>query len=249
MEKVSTKTAVPYMNKENCNSIPIFHPSIFEQTKIANFLTAIDDRITQLTQKVDGLEQYKKAVMQQIFSQKLRFKDEKGRALGAWDSVLLGELCKITTGKSNREDSSLIGEYTFFDRSQDIRTSDIFLFDCEAVIVAGEGQDFIPKHFIGKFDLHQRTYAIIGFNGNYGRYIFYYITYFRKYFLSQAVGSTVKSLRLPMFEKMPIKLPCRAEQEKIAGFLGAVDEKLAQAKAKLDAVKQYKQGLLQQMFV
>ena len=226
-------------------NFPCFH----EQTKIADFLTAIDDRISQLSQKCDGLAEYKKGVMQKIFSQELRFKDEKGRAFPAWDEKRLGDICKITTGKSNREDSSLIGEYTFFDRSQDIRTSDIFLFDCEAVIVAGEGQDFIPKHFIGKFDLHQRTYAIIGFDENNGKYIFYNITYFRSYFLSQAVGSTVKSLRLPMFEKMPIKLPCVAEQEKIAGFLSAVDEKISQAQAQLAALKQYKQGLLQQMFV
>ncbi|WP_394808860.1 restriction endonuclease subunit S [Nitrosomonas sp.] len=250
MEKVATKTAVPYMNKDNCNSIPVIMPSLPEQTKIANFLTAIDEKITQLTQKNDLLAQYKKGVMQQIFSQNLRFKDEDGREFPEWEERLLCEISNITTGQSNRIDSTLTGEYTFFDRSQDIRTSDIYLFDCEAIIVAGEGQEFLPKYFIGKFDLHQRTYTIMNFKDeSYGKYLFYYIHHYRSYFLSQAVGSTVKSLRLPMFQKMPIKLPCLVEQTRIANFLTAIDDKITHTKTQLDAVKLYKKGLLQQMFV
>ena len=179
----------------------------------------------------------------------LRFKDD-GQEFPEWEEKMLGDIAVITTGTSNRIDSSIAdGAYTFFDRSQDIRTSDIYLFDCEAVIVAGEGQEFVPKHFIGKFDLHQRTYAIIKFRFTSGKYLFYYIHNFRHYFLSQAVGSTVKSLRLPMFQQMPISTPSLPEQTKIANFLTAIDEKITNNQTQLDAVKQYKQGLLQQMFV
>ena len=224
-------------------------PSLPEQTKIANFLTAVDEKITQLTQKHDLLIQYKKGVMQQIFSQELRFKDD-GQDFPEWEESLLGTVAEITTGSSNRVDSTVgDGAYTFFDRSQDIRTSDIYLFDCEAVIVAGEGQEFIPKHFVGKFDLHQRTYAITGFRGIDGKFLFYFVYQFRSYFLSQAVGSTVKSLRLLMFQKMPVEIPCLKEQTKIANFLTAIDDKITATQIQLQAVKQYKQGLLQQMFV
>ena len=223
--------------------------SLPEQQKIADFLSQIDRKIERLTQKKKGLERYKKGVMQQIFSQQLRFKDDNGQDFPEWEKKILNEFCDITTGKSNRQDSTLIGKYTFFDRSQDIRTSDIYLFDCEAIIIAGEGQEFIPKYFIGKFDLHQRTYAVIGFNGQYGKYLFYYIHHFRHYFLSQAVGSTVKSLRLPMFQKMPIQLPCLEEQTKIANFLTALDTKITLVSKQLNGTKQYKKGLLQQLFV
>jgi type I restriction enzyme S subunit len=229
---------------------PFCVPSLKEQTKIATFLTVVDQKITLLTQKADLLSQYKKGVMQQIFSQELRFKDDDGQEFPEWEEKTLGDVADITTGNSNRIDSTIgDGAYTFFDRSQDIRTSDIYLFDCEAVIVAGEGQEFIPKHFIGKFDLHQRTYAIIKFKSASGKYLFYYIHNFRYYFLSQAVGSTVKSLRLPMFQQMPIQLPSLPEQTKIANFLTAIDEKITNNQNQLNAVKQYKQGLLQQMFV
>jgi type I restriction enzyme S subunit len=161
--------------------------------------------------------------------------------------VKLGDISYITTGSSNREDSSLNGEFTFFDRSEDIRTSSRYLFDNEAVIVPGEGQDFVPKHFKGKFDLHQRTYAIMEFKEAIGKFLYYYIGYYRHYFLSQAVGSTVKSLRLPMFQKMPIKLPSINEQQKIVSVLSVADKEIETHQKQLSALKQQKKGLMQQL--
>lgn len=69
MDKVATKTAVPYMNKDNCNSIPISFPTLPEQTKIAEFFTAIDAKLQALKTKKQKLQQYKKGVMQQLFCQ------------------------------------------------------------------------------------------------------------------------------------------------------------------------------------
>lgn len=223
-------------------------PTILEQQKIAEFLSAVDNKINQLKEKKRLLEHYKKGVMQKIFSQEIRFKDENGREFPKWEEKKLGEIAKIKTGSSNREDSSLDGEYTFFDRSQDIRTSSIYLFDGEAIIVAGEGQEFIPKYFIGKFDLHQRTYSIMDFLKVNGKYLFYYIYEHRYYFFSQAVGSTVKSLRLPMFEKMKILLPSLSEQTKITNFLTAIDEKIDLLSMQIEKAELWKKGLLQKMF-
>ena len=143
----------------------------------------------------------------------------------------------------------LNGEYTFFDRSQDIRTSSRFLFDKEAVIVPGAGQEFIPKYFIGKFDLHQRTYAIFDFSGIYGKYLYYHLLNDDKYLQSQAVGSTVKSLRLPMFQSMPIKSPCLDEQTTIANFLSVIETKIQTEKNILDKYHSQKQYLLQNLFI
>ena len=236
------------IGQETLSTVSLLFPPIPEQQKIANFLTAIDKKLQALKKKKVLLEQYKKGVMQKIFSQELRFKDENGNDFTDWEVKKLGEISKISTGSSNREDSTLKGDYTFFDRSQDIRSSSIFLFDGEAIIVAGEGQEFIPKYFIGKFDLHQRTYAIMNFINTRGKFLFYQIDKFRHYFLSQAVGSTVKSLRLPMFETMPILLPCLEEQTKIANFLTAIDEKINQQQSQIEKVSYCKKGLLQQMF-
>jgi type I restriction enzyme S subunit len=230
-------------------ALKISLPTLPEQQKIASFLSAVDEKIKQLSRKKELLEQYKKGVMQQLFSGKLRFKDENGNDYPVWEEKKLGEVARITTGSSNRQDSNLDGEYTFFDRSQDIRSSNIFLFDTEAIIVPGEGQDFIPKHFIGKFDLHQRTYAVMDFGINMGKFLFYYISYHSNHLNSHAVGSTVKSLRLPMFEKMPIRLPSIPEQQKIANFLSSNDTKIESVNQQLAQTQTFKKGLLQQMFV
>ena len=229
--------------------IPLKIPTLQEQTKIATFLTAVDEKLQALKEKKSLLEQYKKGVMQQLFSQKLRFKDDNGNVFADWKEKKLGDIAKITTGSSNRVDSNLDGEFTFFDRSQDIRSSNRFLFDAEAIIVPGEGQEFIPKHFIGKFDLHQRTYAIMNFENQNGKFLYYSISFNSNHLNSHAVGSTVKSLRLPMFENMPLGLPCLAEQTKIATFLSAIDDKINQCQAQMTNMEVWKKGLLQQLFV
>jgi type I restriction enzyme S subunit len=126
MEKVATKTAVPYMNKDNCNSIPISYPSYKEQSKIADFLMAVDEKIAQLTQKCELLARYKKGVMQQIFSQELRFKDDDGSDFPDWEDKKLKDIATRVTRK-NKEDNKnvltisaqqgLINQEEFFNKS------------------------------------------------------------------------------------------------------------------------------------
>ncbi|MDB0601591.1 restriction endonuclease subunit S [Tenacibaculum maritimum] len=247
--KLAQGNAVVHLYNKQLATLILKLPSSEEQQKIATFLTDVDDKITKLTKKKTLLEQYKKGIMQKIFNQELRFKDDNGDAFPNWEEKKLGEVSKITTGSSNRQDSSLDGEYTFFDRSEDVRTSSKYLFDGEAVIVAGEGSDFIPKYYVGKFDLHQRTYAIMDFKYSISKFIYFYVDFHRRYFLNQAVGSTVKSLRLPMFQKMPICLPKKEEQTKIANFLSDIDLKIKVLNTKIENSKSFKKGLLQKMFV
>ena len=170
---------------------------------------------------------------------------------GDWIIKPLGSISKITTGNSNREDSTKEkGKYTFFDRSQDIRTSNRFLFDGEAIIVAGEGQEFKPKYFVGKFDLHQRAYAILDFDDKtVSKFLYYSIYKNRSYFLRYAVGSTVKSLRLPIFESMPTLIPSNPkEQQKIANCLSSLDDLIEVQTIKIESLKEHKKGLMQQLF-
>lgn len=236
------------LNKASLEKIYLLIPPSEEQNKIVKILATWDQAISTTEKLLENSQQQKKALMQQLLTGKKRLLDENGMLFqGEWSEVLLGNIAKITTGSSNRQDSTLSGKYAFFDRSEDIRTSDMYLFDCEAVIVPGEGQDFVPKYFVGKFDLHQRTYAIMDFLNSDGKFLFYIIYYFRAYFLSQAVGSTVKSLRLPMFQKMKLAVPCLSEQKKIAKVLTSADQEIATLQNKLDCLKQEKKALMQQL--
>jgi type I restriction enzyme S subunit len=236
------------LDTESIKEYPVNIPPLPEQRKIALILSTWYKAISTTERLIDNSKQQKKSLMQQLLTGKKRLLDDsRERFEGEWEEVKLGDISYITTGSSNREDSSLDGEYTFFDRSEDIRGSSRYLFDGAAVIVAGEGQDFVPKHFIGKFDLHQRTYAIMDFKDAHSKFIYYNIGYFRHYFLAQAVGSTVKSLRLPMFQKMPIKLPPIEEQQKIAAVLINADKEINLLEQQLADLKQEKKALMQQL--
>jgi len=83
--------------------LEIILPQLPEQTKIANFLTAIDEKIQALKQKKTLLEQYKKGIMQQIFSQELRFKNDDGSDFDDWEEKSLGEITYKTDKKIKRK--------------------------------------------------------------------------------------------------------------------------------------------------
>src|SRR5690606_28833619 len=85
---------------------------------------------------------------------------------GEWEEKVLSDVSDITNGKANAQDHIEGGEYPLFDRSEVIKASDKFLFDCEAVIIPGEGMRFVPKYYEGKFNLHQRAYALKDFSCN-----------------------------------------------------------------------------------
>jgi type I restriction enzyme S subunit len=152
--------------------------------------------------------------------------------MDGWTTVPMGELCSIRSGKSDTKDAVLDGPYAFFDRSKTIKKSSRFLFDCEALVIPGEGAEFLPRYFSGKFDLHQRAYALYDFSADVDVwFLYYYLHYSADYFPRVAVGATVKSLRRRHFEELPVLLTSRAEQRRIVAILDEAFEAIATAKA------------------
>ena len=166
-----------------------------------------------------------------------------------WPLVYLGDVAKIQTGKSNKEDAIPDGEYIFFDRSQQIQRSNRFLFDTEAVIVPGEGSEFIPRYFAGPFDLHQRVYAITDFQGVDGKFLYYAIMHKRRYFAQVAIGATVKSLRKGMFERFAFNCPTLENQHRIASILSTYDDLMENNQRRIQLLEQSAQLLYKEWFV
>jgi len=114
------------LNFQAIRSFKIYVPVLEEQTKIANFLTAVDEKIAQLTQKCDLLAQYKKGVMQKIFSQELRFKDDDGKEFPEWDVIDLEQIAfkvnlknrnlEISNVLTNSATQGIISQNDYFDR-------------------------------------------------------------------------------------------------------------------------------------
>ena len=177
---------------------------------------------------------------------KLRFPEFRGAR--EWEPKRLADTCLlITNGKANAQDHEDDGEYPLFDRSAVIKKSSEFMFDAEAVILPGEGMRFVPKYFQGKFNLHQRAYALMRHQGD-GRFVYYSLDYLQESLAKKAVKSTVLSLRLPIVQDFVIGCPKSAEQQKIADCLSSLDELIAAQARKVDALKTHKKGLMQQLF-
>ena len=165
-----------------------------------------------------------------------------------WKETKLGKVANVKNGKSNAEDATINGEYIFFDRSKNAKRSDKFLFDCEAIIIAGEGKEFIPRIYSGKFDLHQRAYAIYNFSKDiFPKFAFYYLAKHKKYFEKIAVGSTVKSLRMNHFTDFPISFPSFSEQKKIAEILSKVDKDIEKTERVIEGIERMKKGLMREL--
>ncbi len=251
-------------------NIKISIPSKPEQTKIADFLTAIDDRISQLSQKCDGLAQYKRGVMQKIFSQELRFKDEKGRAFPAWEEKRLGDLGEFLRGGAlSKSDLSLDGEfecihygelftlYVEVIRSVRSKTNIIGATKSKYGDILMPSSDVTPSG-LAKACCLLKSDVVIGGDINvirvnssvFPEFLSYLLNFEKEKIIQLVSGTTVKHIYIKDIKTIKLEIPKNlAEQEKVAGFLAAVDEKISQAQAQLDALKQYKQGLLQQMFV
>lgn len=252
-EKELTGTTIKNLSLATVRNTKFLLPNLKEQTKIAEFLSAVDDKISQLSRQLELLNQYKKGVMQKIFSQEIRFKNDNGEDFEEWENSFIGNECKITTGNKDTQNKIDDGIYPFFVRSQTVERINSYSMDCEAILTSGDGVGVGKNyHYInGKFDFHQRVYCLYDFSERLnGKYLF---IYFSQFFFDRvkrlSAKNSVDSVRMDMISKMEIKLPSTPEQEKIAEFLAAIDERIDHTTAQLTHTKQWKKGLLQQMFV
>jgi type I restriction enzyme S subunit len=159
------------------------------------------------------------------------------------------QLTTIETGSANVQDSNENGNYPFFDRSTLIKKTNSYSFDKLAIIYPGEGSEFYPRIFNGKFELHQRAYALFDFSDKVDPiFLFQQLLTKNLHFIKTAVGSTVKSLRMYSFESCEVKLVELSLQRKIGAFLSAIDRLIENQKEKVSRIKSLKKGYLQKMF-
>lgn len=245
-------------------------PTLPEQTKIANFLTAIDEKIAQLSQTAQLLTDYKKGVMQQIFSQQLRFKDDDGREFDEWEEKSLGEVCDVRDGT---HESPKYHQSGFpFITSKNLLSNGTIDFENVSLISESDFNNFNKRSKVDDGDI---LFGMIGTIGNpvlvksspnfaiknvalikekeqlKNIFLVHYLKsgLVLKQFDNVTVGNTQKFIALGQIRTLTIQIPSLPEQTKIANFLTAIDDKINHNQTQLDAMKQYKSGLLQQMFV
>lgn len=266
---MSMRSGQPGVNAEEFKEFKFNLPSLPEQTKIASFLTAVDEKITQLTQKGDLLARYKKGVMQQIFSQQLRFKGDDGQDFPDWEEKSLGDLAQIYDGTHMTPDYKKSGipfysvEHITNNNFKDTKFISHDVFERENKRVKLEKGDILmtkigdigtPKYI--DWDVEASFYVSLALIKQSNKVNSLYLTHFiRTSFFQKELHERIihvafpKKINLGEISNCMVYLPCEKEQTKIANFLTALDDKISHNQTRLNAVKQYKQGLLQQLFV
>ena len=241
IRRIAQGTKIYSINSKNFSKCYVGIPSKDEQQKIADLLRLIDERIATQNKIIDKLQSLIKGISSRIFAsiQGIEYK--------------MGDIVTITNGNSNVQDAvtqSKDGLYPFFDRSDDIKYLPTFLFDKEAIIYPGEGTEFMPRYFKGKFALHQRCYAIFDFNEIINaRFLYFFLKTRNTYFVKNAVGSTVPSLRLDTFQKLKVIIPSKEIQHSVSLCLSSMEQKCNVEKKILHKLLKQKQYLLRQMFI
>ncbi len=253
----------------------IFAPTIPEQVRIATFFTVLDKKIAELKQKKSLLEQYKKGVMQKLFSQELRFTDENGRDFPDWKSQKIKEYIDFLSGyafkgvdiSENASGIPLLRGVSITEGKLR-RSEEIDRFYCgelskigKYIIKKGDIVIGMDGSKVGKnsalvdasFDnalLVQRVARIRGTPKGYLLFIYHHInsSLFHRYVDEVKTSSGIPHISAAQINDFKINFPCYQEQVKIANFLSAIDEKLKRTENQIEQTQKYKKGLLQQMF-
>lgn len=134
--------------------------------------------------------------------------------------VRIGEITSIRTGKLDANASSLDGKYPFFTCSKEPLKISTYSYDCECVLVAGNG-DLNVKYYKGKFDAYQRTYIIEDNSSGrlYMPYLYFFMLRYIEELRKQSIGGVIKYIKLGNLTDAEIELPAIEEQRKIVQII------------------------------
>lgn len=253
-------------------------PSFPEQQKIADYLSSVDQKISLLDEKKTELSRYKKAMMHQLFSQQIRFKDENGNDFPDWEEKRLGEVGYFQTSSvdklyvENEKEVYLINYMNVYRhetinnetinsfqivtakdsqiKSSDIKKGDI-LFTPSSETPSDIGHSVVIFEDIKNavFSYHlMRFRPSIELNLMYSHY-FCNISKVLNQLTKYATGSTRFTISVKSFSAILVDIPSIPEQQKIADFLSSLDESIDKVNEQIKQMKNFKKAMLQQMFV
>ena len=247
-------------------------PKLAEQQKIAQFLSSADNKIQQFKRKHALMRQYKKGLMQQLFSQQVRFKDIEGRNYPDWKEKRFGDLFERVTRKNKKNcknvmtisaQQGLINQQEYFNKS-------VSAADVTGYYLMNKGEFAYNKSYskgyplgaikkLNRYDEGAVSTLYICFKAKENIVPEFYEQYFEGGLLNREIqkiaqeGARNHGLLnvsvVEFFRDIVIRLPSIEEQQKIADFLESIDKKTEKLSTQISQAETFKKGLLQQMFV
>ena len=232
-------------------------PTLAEQQKIADFLSNVDSIITAETKILNTLQKKKKALMQKLFTQQLRFKSDDGTDFPAWEEKKLGECVEILDSQrkpiESKERANRKGEYPYYGASGIIDYIDDYLFEGESILLGEDGANIINRNsrlaFIatGKYWVNNHAHIMKANADNLNHFICEYLESLD--YSKICAGSAQPKLTQDVIRNLTIKAPCKEEQQKIADCLSSLDSLIQTQQKVVTTWQQRKKALLQQMFI
>ena len=138
--------------------------------------------------------------------------------------ALLGDLVNIKTGKLDANQADENGKYPFFTCSKEISKINSYSYDCECVLIAGNG-DLNVKYYNGKFEAYQRTYILTSIDDNslLNKYLYWFMNRYIVQLRSQFIGGVIKYIKLGDLTNISLNLPTLDVQKKIVGIFESIE--------------------------
>ncbi|OEC84345.1 MULTISPECIES: restriction endonuclease subunit S [Methanobacterium] len=272
IHKLITGNTIQHILASELKKFKIIIPTITEQEKIASFLLKIDEKIEKLDKKEQLWQIYRKVMIQQLFSRKLRFKDETGNDYPNWEEKVLKDTAIFTRGPfggSLKKSMFVNSGYKVYEQKNAIQNS----LNVGNYYISEEKYKEMIRFSVSKGDL------LVSCSGTIGKILIIPEKYpegiinqallkirvnsdINNLFLKELLqnseitrhifggrGAAIKNVvSVKELKEIKISLPSLEEQTKIANFLLAIDKKIKQINKKLEFNKEFKKGLLRQMF-
>lgn len=231
LEGRATGTTVTGLRQPELLKSTILLPPLSAQRSIASILSSLDRKI-ELNNKINAdLEEMAQAIFKNWFVDFEPFKggkfvdSELGMIPEGWKVVKLGDFFPVKTGKKDANTASVNGKYPFFSCSQNALCTDSYSFDCDAILVAGNG-DFNVKWYSGKFDAYQRTYVLIPYNKKLLALLYYVVKRNLLTITSKARGSVIRFITKGNLTDFEFAIPRDLENNEIVDVFKSINEKI-----------------------
>ncbi len=260
MESIASKTTIPYMNKTNCESIPVLLPPLAEQFKIAQILLTWDKAISVTEKLLTNSQLQKKALMQQLLTGKKRLLNENGgRFIGEWCTCTLSEVAHIIMGSSPKSEAyndNGLG-LPLIQGNADIKCR----VSCPRVYTSDITKECSPGDILLSVRAPVGTVALSQHKACIGRgisaikskrkmsqsFLYQWFLWFEPKWCYLSQGSTFESINSDDIKTLKLSVPNFEEQQKIATVLSAADDEIATLEKKLACLKDEKKALMQQL--
>lgn len=245
ISKLAGTSTIPDLNHSDFYRIKFSYPKFEEQQKIAEFVSFLDSRIQTQKKIIEQLETLMKVSRVNIFSQKLRFKDEHGNDFPSWERKKIKEILTIGSGKDYKHLND--GAIPVYGTGGIITFVDSFLYDGETVCIGRKGTIDKPLYYNGKIWTVDTLFYTHLFNDSVPKFVFNVFQNINWKEYNEASG--VPSLSKNTIEKIEISIPCLKEQHKITNYLSSIQDKIEMEKQILEKLELQKKFLLANLFV